>query len=892
MRIEHWVYAAPLRFRSLFRGKKVERELEEEFQYHLDRKTEELVAQGLPPGQARQAALRAMGGLAQRKEECRDMRRVSALENTLRDLRYSLRVLAKSPGFTAVAVLTLALAIGANAVVFGILNALILRPLNVPRAESLYALQYGKDNSSWLSYPDYLDLRDHNRSFDGLAVYNANQVGLNTGDSPTRAWVYETSGNYFDVLGIHPYLGRFFHASDEHGFNSAPYIVLSYGYWHTHFHDDPGVVGRTVRLNKYPFAILGVAPPEFHGTLMFFSPDFFVPIVNHDQVQGVSAVGANVMNMRASRWIFMTMGHLKAGVTPAQAVADLNSIGSWMGKNYPKEAAPMPFSLGRPSLAGDFLGRPARAFVAGLMLLAGLILLAACANLGSLFAARAADRSREVALRLALGAGRSRILRQLFTEAILISLCGGAAGLWASVLLLQRLSVWQPFPVFPIHVPVNPDANVYLVALVLALASGILFGLVPVRQVLRADPYQVVKAGSSVMPGRRLTIRDLLLVVQIAICAVLVASSMVAVRGLLRSLNGNFGFEPRHAMLVNTDLNMAGYSGDRVAEMQRRMIDMVKTIPGVESVGLIDQPPLTLGGTTTLVFSDQTADPKPSNAAAQPYFFNISPEYFQAAGTVLLAGRNFSWHDDNNAPRAAVVNRQFALQVFGSVPSAVGAHFKRRSGARFQVVGVVEDGRYLSLTENQRPAMFLPILQSPSATSTLVLRSRRDPQLLAAAVRTTLRELDPGLPAFIQTWHQALDGALFPSRVATVALGVLGVMGAMLSITGIFGMAAYSVSKRLRELGIRIALGARPRQVLDAALGRAFRLLALGSAAGLLLGILAGRVLALIVYQATPRDPLVLGGVVLAMLLLGLVATWIPAERALSADPSALLREQ
>jgi predicted permease len=525
-------------------------------------------------------------------------------------------------------------------------------------------------------------------------------------------------------------------------------------------------------------------------------------------------------------------------------------------------------------------------------LLVGIILFFACANLCSLFAARAADRSREVALRLALGASRSRILRQLFTEAVLISLVGGAVGLWGSVLLLQGLSVWQPVPKYPIQVPVNADASVYGIALVLALVSGILFGMVPVRQVLRTDPYQIVKSGSTGRVGRRITVRDLMLVAQIAICAVLVTASMVAVRGLVRSLHSNFGFEPQNALLVNTVLGMAGYRGDQVTAMQRRMIDAMQKIPGVEAVGLIDWMPLGGGWNDSQVFTDETADLRPSNAVAAPFLFSISPEYFHAAGTTLLSGRTFTWHDDKNAPRVAVVNREFARRIFGSPTNAVGRSYKMQDGMRIQVVGIVENGKYRYLTEDPLPAMFFPMLQSPSSETSLVVRSNRDPQQLAAAVRNALRDLDSGLPSYIETWNKQLDLALFPSRVATVSLGVLGVLGAMLSITGIFGMAAYSVSRRLKELGIRIALGAQRKEVLQAALGRAFKMLALGSAAGLLLGILASRVLAFIVYHATPRDPLVLGGVVLAMVLLGLLATWIPAQRALSVDPVRLLREE
>jgi predicted permease len=861
--------------------------LREEIAEHIALQTAENLRAGLSPVEARRQAMLKFGGVEAMKEDYRAERGLLLIENVMRDVRFALRLLRKSPGFTAVAVVTLAMAIGANAVVFSVLNALILRPLNVPEEESLYAIEHASDKTGNLSYPDYLDLRDRNQSFDGLAAYNITAAGLDTGETATRAWIYEVSRNYFDVLGIQPYLGRFIHASDEHGPNSAPYIVLSYGYWQKHFQADRGVVGRTVQLNKHPFTIIGVAPPEFHGTLLFFAPEFFVPIVNQEQVDGGSG-----LNARGNRWIFEALGHLKAGVTPAQASADLNAIGSYLEKTYPEDEGQMRFALARPGLYGDYAATPLRAFMAGLMLLAGLILLAACANLGSLFAARAADRSREVALRLALGASRLRVLRQLFTEAILISLIGGALGLWGSAVLLRGLSAWQPFSRYPVHVAVNPDAYVYGVALLLTLASGFLFGAVPARQVLHTDPYEIVKSGSIVRVGPRMTLRDMLVVVQIAICAVLVTSSMVAVRGLVRSLHSNFGFEPRNAILVNTDLGMAGYSGDKVPAMQKRMIDAVEAIPGVKSVGLISEPPLRECCNSSAVFTDQTTDLRASNAAAEAFIYNISPEYFQAAGTALLSGRTFTWHDDKNAPRVAVVNREFASKIFGSATNAIGRYYKLPDGTRIQVAGIVEDGKYNSLTEEPQPAMFLPILQSPSSGTSLVVRLSRGPGQQLAAIRSTLRELDTGLPLYIQPWGKELDTALFPWRMATMALGVMGVMGAMLSITGIFGMAAYSVSRRLRELGIRMALGAQRKEVLQAALGRAFKLLAFGSAAGLLLGILASRVLAFIVYQATPRDPLVVAGVVLAMLLLGLLATWIPARRALSIDPMILLREQ
>jgi len=808
------------------------------------------------------------------------------LESIAADVRFALRQLRKSPGFTIAAVLTLALAIGANAVVFGIMDGLVLRPLNVAQPESLYGTHYG-DNPAWQSYPNYIDLRDRNRSFEDLAAFNmVLGVGFDTGKNPVAANGFAATGNYFDVLRIHPYLGRFFHRSDEQGPNSAPYVVLTYAYWHSRFHDDAGVVGRTVLLDKHPFTIIGVAPPKFQGTIMFLAPDFFMPIVNEEQM------GAPSLNTRATEHaVFEALGHLKPGVTTAQAMADVDAVNGYLEKTYPGAIVRHGTELSREGLTA--FGPAVRAFVAGLMVLSGLILLAACANLGSLFAARASDRSREVALRLALGSSRKLILRGLLTEALLISLAGGAAGLLLSFLLLRRMSIWQPIPAVPLHLPVSPDPMLSVVALGLALLSGFLFGIVPVRQILRANPYEIVKAGSNARLGRRLTVRDVLLVAQIAICAVLVTSSLVAVRGLVRSLHSKFGFDPHDVMTAGVNLATAGYSADKVPAMQKRMIEEMGTISGVERVGLVNgYPPLVYTAANRAdVYKEETSDLRPANAAAMPFRYEVSPGYFEAAGTTLLAGRNFSWQDGKDAPAVAVINRDFAGTMFGSVTGAVGRNYRLRDGTRVQVVGVVEDGKYMSLTEAQQPAMFLPFLQSPASAAYLVVRSQRDPQQLAAAMRMKVHELDAGLPVDTQPWTQMLEVVLFPARVATMALGVLGLMGAMLSITGIFGMAAYSVSKRLRELGIRMALGAPRKQVLHAALARPFKLLAIGSAAGLAMGLLATRVLAFIVYQATPRDPFVLAGVVMAMSLLGLLATWIPAQRALTVNPTILLRE-
>ncbi len=855
-------------------------DIDEELLSHIQCRADDLERSGLSRAEAERRARIEFGSYQKFREETHEALGAHFLDTFLADLRYALRVLRKSPGFAFAAVATLTLAIGANAVVFGVLNALILRPLSVPQPQSLWAIEH------FDSLPDYRDLRDRNHTFQGLAAWKMVFTTLDTGNDPVGTIGYAASGNYFDLIGIQPLLGRVFHTADEHGPDSAPYVVLSWSCWHSRFHEDPTVVGRTVLLGRHPFTVIGVAPRSFAGTLLFGAPDFFMPIVNQGQVDG-----KNLLDARANtEGVFEMLGRFKPGVTLAQAAADLNSIGVSLEKAYPKEVPHRDYTPAHPGLF--VFGGPARAFLAGLMLLAALILLAACANLGSLFAARAADRFRELALRLALGSSRSRILRQLLTEAILVSLAGGALGLAGSVFLLERLSQWQPFPMAPVRLPVTPDARVFLVAALLALLSGLAFGLVPLRQVLRAHPYEVIKAGSTGTRGRRVTLRDILLVVQIAICAVLVTSSLVAMRGLARALQGHFGFEQRNATIVNVDLIASGYSGDRLVDAQKRLIHALEAVPGVQHVGLVTQyPPLVYAAATnTHIFTEDARDLRSINAAAVPYRYDISPGYLAAAGTSLLAGRDFTWHDDRNAPRVALVNEALAEKLFGS-SAVVGRYYRLQDGTRIQIVGIFENGKYLSVTENQEPAMFLPFLQSPVRVTELIVRSSRDPQQLLPALRAAVHDVDSGLPVDIDSWSNYLGIALFPSRVATVALGVLGMMGAMLSVSGIFGMAAYSVSRRLRELGIRIALGAQRKELLQAALGRALKLLALGSLSGLILGILASRVLASIVYQATSRDPLVLAGVVVAMALLGLIATWIPAQRALALDPLVLLRE-
>ena len=638
------------RITNLFSRDKVQREIDAELRSHIEMRIDDNLRAGMSVAEARRDALLRFGNPTVMRERTVNADSALALSGLGRDLRLSFRQLRKSPGFTLTAVLTLAMAIGANAVVFSILNALVLRPLNLPDAQRLFNVNVS--GQSLNSYPDYLDLRDHNRIFDGIAAYNFTSAGLNTAGNPTQIWLYEASGNYFDVLGVKPYLGRFFHQSDEHGRDSSPYVVLSYAYWHSQFAGDPSVVGRSVQLNRHPFTILGVAPQEFRGTELFFAPAVWAPLIDQAQIEG----SYDLEDRRGrSMWL---MARLKPQVTATQAETDLNAVAAYLKKTYPKDDDDVNFTLVRPGLLGDLLGNPVRAFVAGLTALAALILLAACANLGSLFAARATDRAGEIALRLALGSTRTRILRQLLTEALLVSLAGGAAGIAGSVMLLRVLSVWQPLPRVPVSVPVNPDLRTYAVAIALALFSGLLCGAVPVRQIFGALPWEVVKTGTKITKGGRwVSARDILLVIQIAVCAVLMTSSLVAVRGLARSMHSSFGFRPENAVLVNSDLNMAGYSSGRWPAMQKRMIDAATALPGVASVGLIDNVPLGLGWDDSDIYASDTTDFRQSKSIVEATHYRISPGYFQAAGTALLSGRSFTWQDDANAPHVAQIGR-------------------------------------------------------------------------------------------------------------------------------------------------------------------------------------------------------------------------------------------
>jgi predicted permease len=810
------------------------------------------------------------------------------MKDLLLDIRYALRVLRKSPAFTLIALLTLMLAIGANVLVFGVVNAVLLHPLDVTNPQNLYQVRLGPWTNFKLlttSYPAFEDYRRRNTTFSELAgYYGWCQARLSWGNSAKSVYGYAVTGNYFEMLGVQPEVGRFVQATDEHGPNSAPYVVLSDSLWRSAFKADPGVIGTTVRLNKDSFTVVGVAPARFHGTEQFVWPDYFIPIVNY--------FDAKYLEDRTGRPL-VVLGRLKQGVTPEQATENLTAIAAQLAKEYPKTDTGVPLRLVRPGLYADD-GDVIRGFLFSVTGLALLVLVAAGTNLASLFAARAADRSRELALRVALGASHWRLVRQLMTEAVVLSLLGGAAGLVTAGLLLGALSRWQS-PAFmgnsPVtHLAMSVDARVYLAALAFTSISALLFGMIPARQVWQSSPLQAMKSGpSDSITLRRFTLRDLLLGAQIAICMLLVTFSLVAVRGMVRMLHAPLGFQPQGVMLADVDLSMEP-GGNVPLEKKKAMLDAVRSIPGVTAAGTLSKSPFTGGIRGIPVFPPGTTEFTLNNSVLAPYGFTISPGYLEAAGTRLLDGRDVSWRDTVKTPQVAIVNQTFVRKMWGETP-AIGQRFIFLDRLR-EVVGVVEDGKYHEMMESPQPAVYLPLSQNEKSWPTFVVRSQRPQNEVATTLERTLSSLAPDAQLTVQSWPDTIAGALFPSRAATVALGIMGLLAAMLAMTGIFGMAAYNVSRRMKELGIRVALGAAKRHVMSVAVGRPIVLLGLGSLVGLLMGVFASRLLGQIVYQANARDPVVVVGAVLTMALLGIAASAIPALRALAVDPSKLLREE
>ncbi len=873
--------------RNLFLSRRVETDLDQEVRSHLEMLIAENIRAGMPPHEAQRAARIELGGVEQVKEQVRDSRTGAFLDSLLQDFRFALRQMRRSPGFALTAVLILALGIAANVIVFGVLQALVLRSLDVPHADRVMTLQ-PKDSGPFVSNPEMRDVRDSNTVFSAVADYEFQDFGLEANGVTRPVWGAEVSGQYFEVVGIKPFLGRLLGRDDDDHPGASEVAVISWSAWQSDFGADPNIVGTTVRIDKHPYTIVGVTPEGFHGTEKIAQLDIFVPTANEASLDGF-----NWLESRSYRNLFSVV-RLKDGVTAPQVQAELNTIAARLARQYPKDEEGLALKLARPGMIGDFMGGPVRGFLAGVMGLAGIVLLAACANLGSLFAARTADRAKEIAIRMALGSSRWRILRQLLDESIVISILGGACACGLAWMALTGLAGWHP----PTRYPLNllfamPQPSLILLAFLISVLAGIVFGVMPLRQIFKTDPNETIKSGGiQSVAGRRWALRDVLLAAQIALCCVTVTAAFVSLRGLGKAMTMDLGFNPKNALLTQFDLSQAAYAGDAADHFQRQLLEKVSQIPGVDAAGYANSTPLSGDTLVSAVFSQQSADFRPSNSAFYGYNFDVSPGYLTAAGTPLLAGRDVRFTDTPKTPPVAIVNQEFARRLFHT-DQAVGRYFKNRDGVSIQIVGIVADGKYFILSEDPEAAAFFPISQKASTSTALVVRTQRDTSDMVAAIRGVVLDLDRAVPIReLGPWNNQLTLSFFPIQVATVALGIFGAFGLLLSIAGTFGLASYTVSKRLRELSIRVALGAQAKQILSAALGRMLILLASGSAVGLLLGVAASRLLSVIVYQASAQDPFVLAAVALTLLLTGSLSVAGPVRRVLHADPATLLREQ
>src|SRR5579872_1611950 len=854
------------RIRSLVRRSRAEADLEREIDLHIEQLTNQYVAAGMSESDARIIARRQFGPVDFTKEQCRDMRRVSLLEDLARDLVYAFRLLMKSPGFTLTAVLSLALGIGANTVVFSVLNALVLKPLPVAEPDRIYFVNNSGHPAN--SFPNYRDLRDRNAVFESLFAYRIAPMALDNNGGANRVWGYLVTGNYFETLGIKPALGRVFTPEEDVSPNASPYAVLSYTCWQNRFGADPGIAGKDIRINGRLYTVLGVAPRGFRGTEMFYRAEIWVPMTMQPQIEGHSWLDSrNTFNA----WI---AGRLKSGVSAEQAEANLNTIAAQLAREHSVNEG-MRLTLSAPGMAGSALRKPTRAFAGGVMLLAAL----------------AVDRERDLAIRVSIGAGRGRLVRQLLTESLLISGIGGAAGCAVAVLFLRALSQWRAPLEFPVQFDVNPDWRVFSFAFLAAILTGILFGIGPAHGAWKADPALSLKGLAAPVSGRRWAARDILLPFQIALCCILVIASAVAVRGLMRSLQTPLGVTPDGAAVIGYDVGLAGYNQERGRLFHQRALAAIAHLPGVESAAYSSSVPLSIDQSTTTVYPENTTDFRPKNAYHPAYYY-VSSGYFHTAGTRLLAGRDFGPQDNPKSSRVAIVNQTFARRIL-SAADAVGRHFRLGSNDLVEVVGVVEDGKYETLTETSKAAVFLPILQNYSSTVVFLARSSRPESVLAAEMRQAIERLDPHLAVYgVGGFRQMLGLVYLPMHAAAIALGAFGVLALMLSITGIYGLSAYTVSRRARDIGIRMALGARPAQVLRFVFGRIGTLVTAGALVGLAFGIAGARVLASIVYQASSQDPIVIATAVISISLVALAAAFGPARRAIGVDPVQSLRHE
>jgi len=807
----------------------------------------------------------------------------------MQDLIVSFRRLRSSPGFAAAAILTLALGIGANTTIFSLVNAVVFRPFGVERQNELvfFNMRSAKAEYPTLSYPDYKDYRDRNTVLSSLAMYRIAPMSMSRGGGENfRLWGYEVTGNYFDMLGVHAFRGRVLHPEDDVKRGGHPLAVISYNCWQRRFAGDPNIAGKKVKVNGLDFTILGVTPAGFIGTELIYTPEIWVPVTMVHQIEGNDWID----NRRNGNGF--VIGRLKPGVSMKSAEAAINSITAQLGREYPDADAGVSIVLSPPGMAGTYLRGAITGFSAVLMVVAGMVLLIACVNLASLLLARALDRRKDTAIRLALGAGRGHLIRQLLTENLVLSIAGGTAGIVLAFWLINLVNAWTP----PLDVPVIPhvvmDMRVLLFAAAVSLFTGLVFGLAPALQSARVGLAGAMRNDAPSEKLRRVNLRDILVTSQIALSVVLLIGSVLVVRSLQHALSLHLGFEPRHAAALSFDLGLQGYNEERGREFQRRLLDKVRSMPGIEAAGMIDGLPLTLNISNSTIFLEGKPVPRPGDAP-MANMYEITPGYLRAMQTRLVAGRDLDQRDSKDTPLVVLVNEAFARQLLRG-ENAVGRRFRYGTTGKWRLIaGVVEDGKYRSLGETPSPTVFEDMEQDWHSNVTLVARSPLPEAETVRLLRRAVAELDPSLTIYdAGSLTSELALALFPARLVAVVLASFGLLAAVLAATGVYGIMAYAVSRRTREIGIRMALGAAPSQVLRVVLNRTAVLVVLGTAAGLAIALAAGQFFGQILYGVSARDPLTYICAIVLMAAVALVACWVPARRAIRVDPLTALRTE
>jgi predicted permease len=812
----------------------------------------------------------------------------------IKDVRYAIRGLVKRPGFVAIAVITLALGIGANTAIFSLVNTVLLRSLPVQNPNEIVAVAVrGKDDSmSAFSYPNYKDFRDRNDVLSGLLVYRFVPLNLSRGSANERVWGYEVSGNYFDVLKVNAIQGRTFSPEEDQTKLSHPVVVVSYDSWQRRFRGDPSLVGKDLLINNHQFRVIGIAPEGFKGTELVYSPEIWVPA---SMIEWIEPGSTWIDSRRAKN--FFGIGRLKSGISARLAEVSLNLLSQQLGKEYPDTNEGQSIRLTPPGFILPDLRGAVVNFTWVMMAAVGLVLLVTCTNLAGLMLARATDRRKEIAIRLAMGANRLRLIRQLLTESILLSFVGGAVGLLLALWIIKVLLALKPPIDFPLALDVEVDWRVLLFSLGVSIVAGAVFGLAPALQATRPNILGTLKDTAAQGGAGRTRLRSVLVVTQIAISLVVLIAAGLVVRTLQQLQTMNPGFDTQNALTMSFDLRLQGYDDARGQQFYRQLIERLQSLPSVESAAIADYIPLTLNYNSNNVFIEGKPSERGDNVPVA-MTATASPGYFKTMRTPVLQGREFTEQDQAKSEKVAIVNETFVRRFLPELQTSAEAIGKRfsfsgASGPFLSIVGVAKDGKYFNIAEEPRSFVWTAMSQDYASNGTLIVRTKGNPDALVASVRNEVQALDPNLPLFdVKTLNEHMRLALFPAKVAATVLGVFGLVALMLSAIGVYGITSYAVAQRTHEIGVRLALGAQLSDVLRLVLRHGLKLTMIGAAIGLVGAYLATRAITSVLYGVSATDPLTFGGVSVLLVSVALVACYIPARRATKVEPLVALRNE